>query len=410
MDDLKTLDERSRCGDLDAFSGIVTRFQDMAIGYAEAMVGDFHGAEDVAQEAFIDAYLKLPELRDAAAFPGWFRKIVWTHCNRALRKRRVETIPLEEAVHVTHSGTAKAELHEEVLAALRALPEPQRVTTTLFYINGYSQNEIAEFLEVPVTTVQKRLHDSRKKLKERMMEMVEETLKDHAPDERFSQAVITQLLGRPKLLEIEGHPVRMAAEAIRAVLPDYERMEGDEVLDKSSAASLLTYPDKAYHMGRDRILRTETTVTAFQAAVGRTPPVRLLVCGRVFRPDEEDTRRLKVFHQLDVLHIAENVTEELMHATLRKALESVLGSVEFRHVPNDYPVTENGFEVQVSQEGRWIGVAGAGMVAREFLARSGFPDTVKGFSFGVGLERLAMIQHGIDDIRRLWQPPYVPLR
>lgn len=69
---------------------------------------------------------------------------------------------------------ARAEMRDEILRAIRSLPRLQRETTTLFYINGYSHKDIAEFLEVPVSTVNDRLHASRKRLKERMVAMVAE--------------------------------------------------------------------------------------------------------------------------------------------------------------------------------------------------------------------------------------------
>ncbi len=409
MTELQTLVGQSREGNLRAFEELVRRFQDMAHGYAYSILGDFHLAEDAAQEAFIEAFYKLDTLREPAAFPGWFRKIVFKQCDRITRRKVLPVAPLEEGRHVAGKRAARNELHDGVLEAVQGLPETQRETTTLYYINGYSQAEIAEFLEVPLTTVQKRLHDSRRKLKERILAMVEDTLKRHAPDERFSQSVIAGLLQRPKLLEIERHPVRAAAEALWSALPEYERVEGDEAVDKSSALPFVTHPDRAYHLSDDRILRPETTVTAFLEAMKRKPPIRLAVCGRVFRPDEEDARCLKVFHQLDVLHVAEDVSETLMNATLRRAVQAVLGEVELGQEPCDYPVTENGFNVYVRRPGRNIGIAGCGMVARDFIRRMGVdPSAIRGFSFGIGLERLAMIECGVSDIRDLWRPPYVP--
>ena len=76
-------------------------------------------------------------------------------------------------------------MKDQVLAAIEALDEPQRTATTLFYINGYSQKDIAEFLEIPVTTVNNRLHASRSQLKERMLTMVEQTIKSNALPEDF---------------------------------------------------------------------------------------------------------------------------------------------------------------------------------------------------------------------------------
>ena len=76
MQELKSLIEAARLGDMKAYGTIVQRFADMAYGYAYAILGDFHLAEDAAQEAFVEAYYNLARLREAAAFPGWLRRIV----------------------------------------------------------------------------------------------------------------------------------------------------------------------------------------------------------------------------------------------------------------------------------------------------------------------------------------------
>ena len=87
MEELELLVARTRNGDLDAYGQIVSRFQDMALGYAYSILGDFPLAEDVAQDAFVEAYRQLKQLRDAVAFPGWFRRIVFTYCNTMNRRK-----------------------------------------------------------------------------------------------------------------------------------------------------------------------------------------------------------------------------------------------------------------------------------------------------------------------------------
>ncbi len=179
-----------------AFGAIVRRFQDMAYGCAYAVLGDFHLAEDAAQEAFVAAYRQLHKLREPRAFPGWLRRIVQTQCNRMTRRASHPTTHLDAAAGVVSGEpdpsevVERREMSDRVLEVLRQLPDHQRVATTLFYINGYSQKDIAEFLEVPVTTIKKRLHDSRKKLKERMMDMVAETLKSAPLPDDFADVVV----------------------------------------------------------------------------------------------------------------------------------------------------------------------------------------------------------------------------
>ena len=195
MKEWTALVDRAQSGDLEAFGQIVRRFQDMAVGYAYSILGDFHLAEDAAQEAFIACYQELKELREPEAFAAWFRRIVFTQCNRLTRGKRVPVVSLEavEQVIADEDDPAQAaerrQLRERVHDAVHALPEDERAVTTLFYINGYSQAEVGAFLEVPVTTVKNRLHAARAKLREGMMEMVEETLRGNAPGEAFTRKI-----------------------------------------------------------------------------------------------------------------------------------------------------------------------------------------------------------------------------
>ncbi|GMV82487.1 MAG: hypothetical protein AMXMBFR7_36710 [Planctomycetota bacterium] len=187
----------ARQGDLEAFGGLVEQFQDMAFGAALARLGDFHHAQDATQDAFIEAFRDLKQLRETHAFPAWLRQIVLKHCDRRLRRRGPRLVPLEasgdRAMDDSNPAVAaeKAESKAMVLAALNGLPEDHRMVTTLYYIGGHSTDEIAGFLEVPLTTVKKRLHDSREKLKERMLNMVNTSLHEHAPsrDSNLSNAV-----------------------------------------------------------------------------------------------------------------------------------------------------------------------------------------------------------------------------
>jgi len=114
VEELNTLVEQAQVGDLGAYSALVRRFQDMAVGYAHALLGDFHLAEDAAQEAFIQAYLDLSRLKEPAAFPGWFRRIVFKHCDRITRRKRVPVVALE-AVGEMDSGMLALEEYEEII-------------------------------------------------------------------------------------------------------------------------------------------------------------------------------------------------------------------------------------------------------------------------------------------------------
>ena len=419
MEDLQALILRAKAGDLTAYGTIVQRFQDMAVGYAYSILGDFQLAEDAAQEAFIEAYSNLAKLRLPSAFPGWFRKVIFKHCDRLKRDKSVTVVSLEDSSEII-SGEPRPdevvetlEIKDRVLQALQTLPEHERIVTALFYIDGYSQNEISEFLEVPVTTVKKRLYDSRKRLRERMIGMVSETLKGHSPDERFSGKVIEELLHRPKPMDIEGHPVRGIWDQIRAALWDYEVTAGEEVVDKTlyEAVQKDVGVSVVYHVSDRKILRPDTTHTIFQAIRGRTPPVRLLAAGRVFRADQEDERHSKVFHQVDGLCIDQGANIQTLKTTCERAITAVFGDVEVRWRDYDYKFVDASMEIDIKLNDKWFEVGGCGLLKPEMLLQAGYDaEVVSGFAFGLGLERLAMIKLGIDDIRRLWRSPYVPER
>src|SRR2546427_6738999 len=128
-----------------AFCELVRMFQDMAYACAYAVLGDFYLAEDIAQEAFISAWQKISQLQQPEAFPGWFRRIVLTECNRLTRRKRLQTILLDEGVNVaaTHidpqTAVERDQLTRAVFAAIKKLPVNQRIVVMLFYVKEHSQ-------------------------------------------------------------------------------------------------------------------------------------------------------------------------------------------------------------------------------------------------------------------------------
>jgi RNA polymerase sigma factor (sigma-70 family) len=194
MDALEVIVARARAGDADAFAIVVRRFQDMAVGYGYSMLHDFHLAEDAAQEAFFEAYRTLPKLREPAAFAGWFRRIVFKQCDRITRRQTVATVPLDTAVEPPQARDEE-ERKAQVIDAMRHLPEHERSTMTLFYIGGYSMEEVAAFLEVPVSTIKGRLHSARERLRAMLVDSVADDLRARRPsrNETFATAVVDLL-------------------------------------------------------------------------------------------------------------------------------------------------------------------------------------------------------------------------
>src|SRR5919202_1018658 len=161
--ELRALIDEVKAGDVYAFTELVRRYQDLAFGYAYAILRDFHLAQDAAQEAFVVTYADIGKLQDAGAFPGWLRSVVRHQCGRILRKRVFDLVPLDQLAEVS-ATTMGPEEHVEkkdaldgVIEVVNALPQAQREVVALYYIKEYSQQEVAAFLELPLTTVNDRL-------------------------------------------------------------------------------------------------------------------------------------------------------------------------------------------------------------------------------------------------------------
>ena len=195
---------RVQGGELPAFAELVTSFQDMAVGYAYSILGDVPLAEDAAQEAFLDAYRHLGELREPLAFPGWLRRIVFKHCDRRTRRRTPETVSFEDAAF---DGAVRSEapspedlaqrneMTHRLADALDQLPEAQKAVLVLHYMSGHSLAELSLFLNAPVGTIKKRLHDGRQKLREILTDEIEDDLRSRRPsrDARFAENVVAIL-------------------------------------------------------------------------------------------------------------------------------------------------------------------------------------------------------------------------
>ena len=155
------------------------------------------------------------------------------------------------------------------------------------------------------------------------------------------------------------------------------------------------------------MLRSQTSTVQIRVMEARTPPVRVIAIGRVYRPDTVDATHSFMFHQIEGLMVDRGVTMADLKSVLRLFAQSYLGEdVQIRFRPSFFPFTEPSVEVDMLWHGgdRWVEMGGAGMVDPNVLHSVGYdPEDVTGFAFGLGIERLCMRRHGIDDIRLLYQ-------
>jgi len=207
--DVRTLVEQSKAGNLGAFTELVQRFQGMAFGYAFSLLGDFHLAQDATQEAFIAGYFNLSYIQHPAAFPGWLRRIVHHQCTRLLRTQRVALVSLDHAAMQASAALGleryaeQLDMQRELLKALNGLSQEQREVIVLFYMEDYSQQEIASFLDLPVTTVNNRLHAARKRLKRRLLPMTKDVLTEHGLPGDFAAKVGRIIQVRGPVIDVQ---------------------------------------------------------------------------------------------------------------------------------------------------------------------------------------------------------------
>ena len=165
-------------GDDTAFSALVRKYQKSVHALAWRKIGDFHIAEDITQDTFLQAYQKLSTLKKPQRFASWLYVIAANYCKMWLRQKRISTQSLENtsSAHletVTYSGyiveeneQTTAEAQREIVKKLLAkLQESDRTVITLYYLGGMNYEEISEFLGVSVSAIKSRLHRARQRLK-----------------------------------------------------------------------------------------------------------------------------------------------------------------------------------------------------------------------------------------------------
>jgi len=151
------------------------------------------------------------------------------------------------------------------------------------------------------------------------------------------------------------------------------------------------------------LLRTQTSTVQIRVMETQKPPIRVVIPGRVYRPDTVDQTHLFMFHQLEALVVDKNVSMVDLKSTVMQFVKAYFGpDTRVRFRPSFFPFTEPSAEVDVWFEDRnkWIELGGCGMVHPNVFKACGIdPEVYSGWAFGFGIERIAMRKYGIDDIR-----------
>lgn len=223
------------------------------------------------------------------------------------------------------------------------------------------------------------------------------------------------------------HPLNQVIEELEDIFigMGYSIAEGPEVEVDVFNFEMLNVPkghpardmQDSFYINENILMRTQTSpvqVRTLLEAEGK--PVKIVCPGKVYRRDDDDATHSHQFMQFEGLVVDKNITMSDLKGTLKLLMKKMFGeNREIRFKPSYFPFTEPSVEVDVScfkcggkgcpmcKHTGWIEVLGAGMVHPNVLKGAGYdPEVYRGFAFGVGIERVTMLRHGIDDIRNFY--------
>jgi RNA polymerase sigma-70 factor, ECF subfamily len=200
MDTDSLLVKQILAGKPECFRDVVGKYKDAVFAVALSKIGNFADAEDIAQDVFVTAYQSLSELKNPSRLAHWLYAIASNKIKNYFRERNTHKRHHEQ-LRATLTDTyspeeviERKEAKDAVLAALRNLPDPNREAATLFYVNGYSQEDISRFTNRPVGTIKHRLHDARRQLRKELIDMVETELKRARPGKKFTDRIVKKIV------------------------------------------------------------------------------------------------------------------------------------------------------------------------------------------------------------------------
>lgn len=211
------------------------------------------------------------------------------------------------------------------------------------------------------------------------------------------------------------HPVSVTLERIETIFraAGFAVHQGPEIEDEFHNFTALNipadHPARAMHdtfyLPSGKLLRTHTSPVQIRAMMEQGAPIRLIAPGRVYRCDSDITHT-PMFHQVEGLVVDRNVSFANLKAALHEFVERFFErQAELRFRPSYFPFTEPSAEVDVlSESGEWLEILGCGMVHPNVLQTVGIdPEEFTGYAFGMGVERLAMLRYGVNDLRLFFE-------
>ena len=225
-----------------------------------------------------------------------------------------------------------------------------------------------------------------------------------------SEAIDITLPGRP-IPAGRRHPLTQTVRRVKEVLGGlgYEFVDGPELEEYAYNFAALNYPEDhpafdeqmTFYVDDTHLLRTQTTALQGRVMSNRKPPFRIATTGRCFRYEAVDATHHHTFHQIDVFMVDEGISMADLKGTLKQFAQAMFGGeIKLRFRPDFFPFVEPGVDYAIHWGGRWLELGGAGLIHPNILETYEI-DTERwsGFAFGLGIERIHMVQNGVTDLR-----------
>ncbi len=225
-----------------------------------------------------------------------------------------------------------------------------------------------------------------------------------------AEAIDVTLPGRP-MPAGRRHPLTQTVGRVKRALigQGFEFVEGPELEEYAYNFAALNYPEDhpafdemmTFYVDDHRLLRTQTTALQGRVMAERKPPFRIATTGRCFRYEQVDATHHHTFHQVDVFMVDHGTSMADLKGTLKQFASAMFGGdVTVRFRPDFFPFVEPGVDYAIFWEGRWLELGGAGLIHPNILEAYGIDsEEWSGFAFGLGIERIHMIQNGVTDLR-----------
>jgi phenylalanyl-tRNA synthetase alpha chain len=326
---------------------------------------------------------------------------------------RVDSIADEARAAIARAGTA-AELEQ---IRIRYLGRQGALTTLLRSLGSLPEQERPR--------VGAAANEAKRELEALVESRLNETREAERQQKRSRRRHDLTLPGR-RPVQGSLHPLTIVNDEIISIFVGlgFSVAEGPEVEDDYHNFEALNFPrdhpardmQDTFYLGEDALLRTHTSPVQIRTMQTQRPPVRIICPGRVYRRDADITHS-PMFHQVEGLAVDRNVSMGDLKGTLELFARAMFGprsKIRFR--PSFFPFTEPSAEVdvlcflcggegcRVCRQSGWLEILGSGMVHPQVLRNVGYdPEEVTGWAFGMGVERIAMLKYGVDDIRLFFE-------